>query len=103
MLDLKIDIKKMDNQETEQVAGGYAGEANKKVVAGLESGYLAVRSQPEFKYENEKSTRLVNGDVVYITGNYCMGTGINGAPCMYVWVFVPSTGESGYVNLGFLR
>lgn len=103
MIDLKIDIKKMDKKDTEQVAGGFAGQANEKVVSGLEGGYLAVRSQPEFKYENEKSTRLVNGDVVYITGNYCMGTGINGAPCMYVWVFVPSTGESGYVNLGFLR
>ena len=98
------EIEKINDQEMEEVAGGAGGNGNRRVVANLQSGYLAVRTAPAFKYENEiQSTKLYNGDIVDITGNYVQGTGINGSPCTYVWVYVPKTGVSGYVNAYYIR
>ena len=97
------DFEKINGQEAESVSGGTGGYSNRKVVANLQSGYLAVRTAPEFKYENEiQSTKLQNGDVVEVTGSYVQGTGINGSRCTYVWVYVPKTGVSGYVNAYYL-
>ena len=43
-----------------------------------------------------------NGQLVQITGNTVKGTGINGVPATYVWVYSPDFGVSGYVNTYFL-
>ena len=98
------EFEKINEQELENAAGGQAGAANIKHVANLQSGYLAVRTAPEAKYENEiKSTKLYNGDTVQITGEYVQGTTFNGVKATYVWVFVPKTGVSGYVNAYYLK
>ena len=55
------EFEKINAQELENAAGGQAGAANIKHVANIQSGYLAVRTAPEAKYENEiKSTKLYN-------------------------------------------
>ena len=104
------EFEKINDQELENAAGGQYGAANIKHVANLQSGYhlqsgyLAVRTAPEAKYENEiQSTKLYNGDTVQITGSYVQGTTFNGGKATYVWVFVPKTGVSGYVNANFLK
>ena len=76
------DFEKINDQELENAAGGQYGQANIKHVANLQSGY--------------------NGDTVQIIGSYVQGTTFSGAPATYVWVFVPKTGVSGYVNAAFL-
>ncbi len=97
------DFEKINDQELENAAGGQAGAPVYKTVANLRSGYLAVRTAPAAAYENEiQSTKLYNGDVVQITGAYVPGTTFGGAKATYVWVFVPKTGVSGYVNAAFL-
>ena len=98
------DFEKINEQELENAAGGQYGNANIKHVANLQSGYLAVRTAPDAKYENEiQSTKLYNGDTVQIIGSYVQGTTFGGGKATYVWVFVPKTGVSGYVNAAFLR
>ena len=98
------EFEKINAQELENAAGGQAGAVNIMHVANIQSGYLAVRTAPEAKYENEiKSTKLYNGDTVQITGEYVQGTTFNGVKATYVWVFVPNTGISGHVNAYFLK
>ena len=46
---------------------------------------------------------LYNGDEVQITGSYVQGTGFNGVRAVYVWVFVPKFGISGYVDSAYIR
>ena len=97
------DFEKMEGQEIENISGGAGYGGNIKTVF-VTSGYLAVRTAPAYRYENEiQSTKLYSGDRVEITGSYVQGTGINGARATYVWVFVPKTGVSGYVNAAYLR
>ena len=97
------DFEKINEQELENAAGGQSGAAVFKKVANLKDGYLAVRTAPAAKYENEiQSTKLHNGDLVQITGSYVQGTSFGGGAATYVWVFVPKTGVSGYVNAAFL-
>ena len=98
------EFEKINDQELENAAGGQYGAANIKHVANLQGGYLAVRTAPEAKYENEiQSSKLYNGDTVQVTGAYVQGTTFNGGKATYVWVFVPKTGVSGYVNAYFLK
>ena len=97
------DFEKINDQELENAAGGQYGNANIKHVANLQSGYLAVRTAPDAKYENEiQSTKLYNGDTVQIIGSYVQGATFGGGKATYAWVFVPKTGVSGYVNAAFL-
>ena len=100
------DMKKINEQNLEEVNGGangVAGAGNQRVVANLQAGYLAVRTAPDYKYENEiQSTKLYNGDVVEITGGYAQGPGVGGVMTTYVWVYVPKTDVSGWVNSYFL-
>ncbi len=97
------EFEKINDQELENAAGGQYGAANIKHVANLQGGYLAVRTAPEAKYENEiQSSKLYNGETVQVTGAYVQGTTFNGGKATYVWVFVPKTGVSGYVNANFL-
>ena len=97
------EIKKIDEQELENVAGGYGYDNGWRTVRGLQSGYLAIRTQPSAKYENEiNHIGLQNGDKVQITGSYVQGTGFGGGAATYVWVFAPKFGISGYVNAAFI-
>ena len=99
-----MNFEKINEQALENAAGGQGGAAVYKTVANLQAGYLAVRTAPEAKYENEiQSTKLYNGDTVQIAGAYVQGTTFNGGKATYVYVFVPKTGVSGYVNAAFLR
>ena len=97
------DINKINDQELENVAGG-AGGGTMRVVANLQDGYLAIRTAPAYRYENEiKSCKLYNGDVVEVTGGYVKGTGINNTPATYAYVYAPKGNVSGYVNAYYLR
>ena len=98
------DINKINPEELENVAGGLgAGPGEWKTVTGIQSGYLAIRTMPAANYENEiNHTGLVNGDKVQVTGGTVQGTTFGGGAATYVWVFVPKTGVSGYVNAAFL-
>ena len=97
------DIRKINDQELENVAGGMSG-ANMRTVANLQGGYLAIRTAPAYRYENEiQSCKLYNGDVVQVIGGYVQGTGINNSPATYAYVYAPKGNVSGYVNAAYLR
>ena len=97
------EIKKINEQELEEVAGGYGYDNGWRTVRGIQSGYLAIRTQPAAKYENEiNHVGLNNGDKVQITGSYVQGTGFGGGAATYVWVYAPKFGISGYVNAAFI-
>ena len=86
-------FEKITGQELEQAAGGQSAGVVWKTVANLKEGYLAVRTAPEARY----------GEMVQVTGGYVQGTTLGGGAATYVWVFVPRTGVSGYVNAAFLK
>ena len=97
------EIKKINEQELEEVAGGYGYDNGWRTVRGIQSGYLAIRTQPAAKYENEiNHVGLNNGDKVQITGSYVQGTGFGGGAATYVCVYAPKFGISGYVNAAFI-
>ena len=97
------DTNKINEQELEEVAGGYAYDNGWRTVRGIQSGYLAIRTQPSANYENEiNHVGLHNGDKVQITGSYVQGTTFSGGAATYVWVFAPTFGISGYVHAAFL-
>ena len=97
------DMNKINEQELENVAGGYGYDNGWRTVRGIQSGYLAIRTAPAAKYENEiNHVGLHNGDKVQITGSYVQGTGFGGGAATYVWVFAPKFGISGYVNAAFI-
>ena len=97
------DMEKMNDMEMDTVAGGNYGGPNTGnwvTVRGLQTGYLALRSQPNYDYNNEiRGSESYNGDPLQITGGYA--TGFDGRT--YVWVFNPRSGRSGWVNAKFLR
>ena len=96
------DFEKMEGQEIENISGGAGYNSNIRTVF-VQSGYLAVRTAPAYRYENEiQSTKLYTGDTVEITGSYVQGTGFGGCAATYVWVFAPKFGVSGYVNAAFI-
>ena len=100
------DYEKINAEELNEVAGGDAGTAvgTIKTVCNLQAGYLAVRTAPAYKYENEiQSTKLYNGDQVRIAGPSVAGTGINNTKATYAYVYVPKTGVTGYVNAYYLK
>ena len=97
------DMNKINEQELENVAGGAGNNNGWRTVRGIQSGYLAIRTAPAAKYENEiNHLGLKNGDKVQITGSYVQGTGFGGGVATYVWVFAPKFGISGYVNAAYI-
>ena len=95
------EMKKMNEQEVENVAGGnYGGvDGGWRIVQGLQSGYLAMRTYPCYDYANEiRGCELYNGDSVQITGSWVQGS--DGRT--YVWVYSPKSGVSGYVNAAYI-
>ena len=74
-----------------------------RTVRGLPGGYLAIRTEPAYKYENEiNHTGLINGDQVMIAGPSVQGSGINGSIATYAYVYSPKYGLYGYVNAYYL-
>ena len=100
------DYEKINAEELNEVAGGvgFMAVGTTKTVCNLQSGYLAVRTAPAYKYENEiQSTKLYNGEQVTIAGPYVAGTGINNTKATYAYVYVPKTGVTGYTNAYYLK
>jgi hypothetical protein len=99
---------KMNNQELTQVAGGREGkvgieEGPMKTVHGLQTGWLALRSEPRYDAKNEIG-QLYNDDVVQVMGNDAIAfhdfdkaeyTG-------YTWVYSKRLNKSGWVNSRFI-
>lgn len=95
--------RKIDEKELEAVSGGVS-KGSWATVCGVQWGYLAIRRDPAYDYNNEIiHPGLYNGDEVQITGSYVQGTGFNGVRATYVWVFVPKFGISGYVDSAYIR
>ena len=97
------DIRKMNEQEAANVAGGVEGYNygnGWRTVKNLQGGYLALRTAPCYDYNNEiRGSESYNGQQLQITGSYVQGT--DGRT--YVWVYNPRSGMSGYVNASYLR
>lgn len=86
--------KMITEEELKEIAGGTDGWAGLydgpwKTVMNLQEGYLALRSDAAFAYENEIG-KLYNGMQVQVTGN-SSGNG-------YIWVYSPDLYKSGWVN-----
>ena len=93
------DMKNVNEQDLENVSGGYSYDSGWRMVMGLQSGYLAMRTYPSYDYSNEiRGCELYNGDTVQITGSWVQGS--DGRT--YVWVYSPKTGTSGYVNAAYI-
>lgn len=87
----------MNEQELETAAGGT--ETNSLLhgtgyymTVQVEKNYLALRSEPEYRYENEIA-KLYTGDQVEFIRPY---------NDTYVYVFDPKTGQYGYTNCNYL-
>ena len=94
-----MEKKKMNLQDLEQVSGGNAGAINRRRVANLQSGYLAMRTAPCYDPANEmKGCELYIGDYVQLKGSVITGTD-NRA---YVRVLAEKNGQTGFVNAAFL-
>lgn len=91
-------MEKLNEQDLEGVAGGYA-PGTWVTVRGLQTGYLALRTQPNYDYANEiRGSESGNGQPLQITGGYAVGA--DGRT--YVWVYNPRSGMSGWTNAAFL-
>ena len=92
------DIEKIQDQQLVNTAGGM--NAGRWVtVGGLQTGYLAMRTQPRYDFDNEiRGSESYNGQALQVTGSYV--TGSDGRT--YVWVYNPRTGVSGWVNAAFV-
>ena len=94
MTNANTDIRKLTEQEAANTAGGVEGYNygnGWRTVMNLQGGYLAIRTAPSFKYENEiihNGPR--NGQLVQIVGEYV------------VRVYSPDFGVTGYANAAFI-
>ena len=100
------DMKKINGQELENVAGGVEGfnyGNGWRTVKNLQGGYLALRTAPSFQYENEIiHNGPKNGMLVQIVGETVQGTGINGTPATYIRVYSPDFGITGLANAYYI-
>ncbi|MDO5475848.1 MAG: hypothetical protein Q4F43_01900 [Eubacteriales bacterium] len=104
------EFKKLTIEELEKLSGGAVGKAGLfndgdwKVVAGLVTGYLALRSAPCYDSSNEIG-QLHNDDYVQICGNDTIVDHDfdKGGPTSYSFVYSPRLYMTGYVNSRFLR
>ena len=93
------EMEKKSDLELEGVAGGTLKLDDWVTVTGLRAGFLALRTQPGYDYNNEiKGSESYNGDKLRIAGGYTVG--FDGKT--YVWVYNPRTGRSGWTNAHYL-
>lgn len=98
------EFKKLSPEEMEGITGGVDGKVGLdmngpwKKVANLQTGWLALRSEPVYDYKNEIG-QLYNGDSVQIIGN---GSGVSSDGQSYIWVWAPRINKSGWVNARFI-
>ena len=98
------EFKKVSLEELNEIAGGVDGKVGLDMsgpwmkVKNLQTGWLALRSEPVYDYKNEIG-QLFNGDDVQIIGN---GTGLCEDGRSYVWVYSPKLNKSGWVNDQFI-
>ena len=89
---------KINDSELEQVAGGNRSDGW-VTVTGLHKGFLALRTEPVYDYNNEiRGSESYNGDKLQIVGSYTYGP--DGK--LYVYVYNPRSGRSGWVNSAFV-
>ena len=72
------ELKKINDQELEEVVGGFQNQDGSwRIVAGLQTGWLAMRTAPTYDYSNEmRGNELYNGDRVQVlsgTTSECEG------------------------------
>ncbi len=103
------EFKKVSEEELENIAGGVDGmvglyDGPYKTVHGIETGYLALRSDPSYNASNEIG-RLNNGDRVKICGNgaFAENDFDKGGYTNYTWVYSPRLNKSGWVNSRFIK
>ncbi len=86
--------KILNDAELEQVAGGAAAAKAKWkwVVCNVEKNYLALRSAPEYKFENEK-VKIYPGTAFEIRTDKKSG--------VYVWARF--NGTEGWVNGNYVK
>ena len=99
---------KMNTEELTQAVGGLDGkvgldEGPMRTVHGLQSGWLALRSEPRYDANNEIG-KLYNGDKVQIMGNAAIvDNDFDRAPVTsYTWVYSDRLKKSGWVNSRFI-
>lgn len=80
-------LKPSPSQEAPSSTGSY-GDYRVKV----DKGYLALRTAPDFKYENEIG-QLYTGDIVSV---------LDKSNDKYWWVYSPKYGREGYVDKAYL-
>ena len=102
------EFKKIDNEELNRTVGGREGkvglwEGPYRTVHGLQSGWLALRSEPCYDARNEIG-HLYNGDRVQIMGNDALTEHDfdKAAYTAYTWVYSPKLNKSGWVNSRFI-
>ena len=90
------EMNKVNLEELDEVTGGYSvGDTVR--VRRLQAGYLALRTAPDARRENEIGA-LYNGDKVRIVGGKVRGGGFEGTVATYVLVYSPKYRTRGYVN-----
>ena len=99
---------KMSNEELMLAVGGRHGkkglcEGPIRTVHGLQSGWLALRSDSRYDANNEIG-QLYNGDTVQIMGNAAIvDNDFDRAPVTsYTWVYSDRLKKSGWVNSRFI-
>ena len=89
----------LNAEDMEKIVGGADGkqaffEGPKMRVCGIETGWLALRTEPKYDPKNEIG-QLYNGEEVQIIG----GDTDNG----YTWVYFEKLNKSGWVNNLFIK
>ena len=110
------EMKKMNAEELGEVAGGAYGVEGvpiydnndgtgkyKSTVTGLQSGWLALRSEPGYNASNEIG-QLYNGDKVEVLGEvrYVNNDFNAGGATKYIKVKALKLGKIGWVNASFI-
>ena len=84
-------LNKITDKQLDNITGGAFGYMGQwMTVKNITNGYLAIRTAPSYRYENEiNHIGLFNGEQVQIAGQSVRGTGINNTPAVYAYVYAP--------------
>ena len=90
----------IDGQNLDDVSGGQGGAGYNMTVGPCNGTYLALRPQPVWDQYHELA-QLYPGYTVFTYGQTTRGTGLQGVPCTYTYVYW--NGIWGWANSAFLR